>query len=465
LRVTEAQLPQQQAPFIPSSPDEEAIPAKPGQVFRVPGFPRLFGAQVVSSIGDWTGVVAIIALAGNISTNAVGLVMVARMLPGVFLAPIGGALIDRWNRKVVMVTADIGRAGLLVALPFFDNMLGLVVISFCIEVLTLLWGPAKDATVPNIVKEPDQLAAANSLNMFAAYGTFPIGSILFALMAAVSSWVSNFSAVSPFRPEQASLAIWVDAITFLVSALLISGLHIPKGGAKAREKQTVGDTWRDVAEGLRFIRSAPLVRGVMIGLAGGLIGGGSIIPLGAVFTTEVLQSTPSAYGFLVTSLGVGAAAGVVTLLFVQRRLPRVQVFVWGVVLAGIAIGVMAWVTTLAFAIVLVALVGAGAGCAYVTGFTLLQESVSDEMRGRTFATLYTVVRVCLLLSLTIGPFVAGGLDTLADKLTDGTVDIGSATLTIKGVQLTLFLGGVITVGAGFAARRRMRKAQEDLSVL
>ena len=44
--MTEAQLPQQQAPFIPSSPDEEAIPAKPGQVFRVPGFPRLFGAQV-----------------------------------------------------------------------------------------------------------------------------------------------------------------------------------------------------------------------------------------------------------------------------------------------------------------------------------------------------------------------------------------------------------------------------------
>jgi dTMP kinase len=458
--VSEAQPPQQQAPFIPSTVDEEPIPSKPGQVFRVPGFPRLFAAQVVSAIGDWVGLVAIIALAGEFSANAVGLVMVARMLPGLLLAPIGGALVDRWNRKVVMVSADIGRAGLLVVLPFFDSMLGLVVISFSIEVLTLLWGPAKDATVPNIVKDPDQLGTANSLGMFAAWGTFPIGSILFALMAAVSSWVTSFSAVTPFRPEQASLAIWMDAITFLVSALLISGLHIPKGGPKGvSDKPAFSQTWRDVGEGLQFIRSAPLVRGVMIGLAGGLIGGGSIIPLGAVFNTDILGGTTSAYGFLQTALGIGAATGVVSLLIFQRRLPRQSVFIWSVFAAGVAIGVMAWVSTLALAIVLIAIVGAGAGCAYVTGFTLLQESVSDEMRGRTFATLYAVVRVCLLLSLTIGPFVSSGLNALSNSLTDGAIDIGSSTLSIPGVRLTLWIGGAITVLSAFAARRRMRKSQ------
>jgi dTMP kinase len=168
---------------------------------------------------------------------------------------------------------------------------------------------------------------------------------------------------------------------------------------------------------------------------------------------------------LTTSLGIGAAAGVITLLWLQKRLPRVQVFFWSVILAGIALVIMAWVTTLAFAIVLVATIGAGAGCAYVTGFTLLQESVSDEMRGRTFATLYTVVRVCLLLSLTIGPFVASALDAISEKATNKQIEIGSATLTLEGVQLTLFLGGILTVGAGLAARRRMRKTQEDLSVL
>src|SRR5213078_1456559 len=120
------------------------------------------------------------AIAGTRTSNpgaAVGLVMVARMLPGFLLAPIGGALLDRWNRRVVMVTCDIGRAGLLVVLPFWDNLLGLVVISFCIEILTLLWGPAKDASVPNIVKDPEQLASANTFGLVAAYGTFLIGAV------------------------------------------------------------------------------------------------------------------------------------------------------------------------------------------------------------------------------------------------------------------------------------------------
>ena len=109
------------------------------------------------------------------------------------------------------------------------------------------------------------------------------------------------------------------------------------------------------------------------------------------------------------------------------------------------------------ALVLVATVGAGAGCGYVTGFTLLQESVADEMRGRTFATLYAVVRICLLLSLTIGPFVASGLGAVADATLDGEVDVGSVTVSLPGVRLALWLGGLVTVFAGLMARRRMRR--------
>jgi len=119
--------------------------------------------------------------------------------------------------------------------------------------------------------------------------------------------------------------------------------------------------------------------------------------------------------------------------------------------------------SLALAILLVAFVGACAGCAYVTGFTLLQESVSDEMRGRTFATLYTVVRLCLLLSLTIGPFVAAGLGALSGEFTNGQVKLGGAHLSLPGVRLALWLGGVLTVASGLAARRRMRKAKVEVN--
>ena len=219
----------------------------------------------------------------------------------------------------------------------------------------------------------------------------------------------------------------------------------------------MSQTWRDIVDGLRFIRSNPLVRGVMIGLAGGLLGGGSIVPLGALFTKDVLGASQSAFGFLTTALGMGAAVGVGTLLWLQRRLPREAVFTAAVVATGTAIVLVACVSTLAFAIVFVAVVGAGAGCAYVTGFTLLQESVVDEMRGRMFATLYTVVRLCLLLSLTVGPFVASGFDAISKDVTDGVLKVGPWHLGLPGVRLALWFGGGMTILSGLAARRRMRK--------
>jgi dTMP kinase len=445
------------APFIPSTADEQPIPPAPWRVFSVPGFTRLFAAQVVSSLGDWTALLAVLSLANEVSTNAVGFVMIARMLPGFLLAPLGGALVDRWNRKVVMVSADIGRACLIAVLPFWSNMAGLIVISFALELLTLLWGPAKDATVPNIVKDPDQLASANSLGVVAAFGTMPLGAVMFALLAAVASWLGGFEALDRFRVEQASLALWVDAGTFLLSAFLISGLALPRRGQPASTRPPPSQTWHDMVDGLRYIRANPLVRGVMIGLAGGLIGGGAIIPLGAVFADDILHADQSAFGFLTTALGVGAAIGVVTLLWLQRRLPRARVFTGAVITAGLALVVLAWVSTLAFAILLVAFFGAAAGCSYVTGFTLLQESVQDEMRGRIFATLYTVVRVCLLLALTIGPFVVTGFDAITG-LFSSEITVGSAHLALPGVRMALWAGGALTVLSGLAARRRMRKA-------
>jgi dTMP kinase len=449
-----------EAPFIPPAPDRDPIPPAPWRVFRVPGFVPLFGAQFVSSLGDWTGLIAVLSIANRVSNSAtaVGFVMVARMLPGFLFAPLGGALIDRWNRKVVMVTCDIGRAGLLALLPFWENIWGLVILSFLIEMLTLLWGPAKDASVPNIVTEPDHLASANSLGLFAAFGTFPLGAVMFATLAGIAKWLAHFHALHRFGVNQESLAIWVDGLTFLTSALLISRLRLEEGERRSRARIPVAQTWHDIKEGLSFIRSNPLVRGVMIGLAGGLIGGGAIVPLGPKVSTQVLGGGPAAFGLLMTALGIGAAIGVVTLLWLQRRLPREAVYTTSVVVTGAAIIATGLMSSLTPAFVLVMVLGAGAGCSYVTGFTLLQEGVSDDMRGRTFATLYTVVRLCLLLSLVLAPFLAGALDAISRHTINGRAHLGSFHFALPGVRLGLFGGGLVTILSGLAARRRMRLA-------
>jgi len=451
-----------QAPFIPSAPDEDPIPPAPWRVFRTPGFIPLIGAQFVSSLGDWTGLLAIIAIAQKVSGSGtgIGLVMVARMLPGFVLAPVGGVLLDRWNRKVVMVACDIGRFALLMVLPFWDNLLGLVVLSFLIEILTLLWGPAKDASVPNIVKDPEQLASANTFGLVAAYGTFLIGAVFFAVLAGVSKWLGGLPHLVLFHDEPNLLPIWVDALTFLVSALLISRLRLDEGERGPIKRVRFSQTRSDIVDGLKFVRSNPLVRGVMIGLAGGLIGGGMIIPLGPLFAHDVLGGGNSTFGILMIAFGVGAAIGVVTLLTVQRRLPRQAVFTSAVVATGAAMAGAGAVSSLTPAMFLVALLGAGAGCAYITGFTVLQESVSDDMRGRTFSTLYTVVRLCLLLSLTLGPFVSSALGSISKAVTDGSVTIGTVHLSLPGARLALWFGGLVTILSGAAARRRMRMARQ-----
>ena len=153
----------------------------------------------------------------------------------------------------------------------------------------------------------------------------------------------------------------------------------------------------------------------MIGLGVGLIGAGAMIPLGPSFAKEVLDGGSAAFGVLMTALGFGAAIGVVTLLWLQGRLPRITVFCFAVIGTGGFLVLAASFSALAPAALMVGGVGACAGTTYVTGFTVLQESVSDEMRGRTFATLYTVVRLCLLISLTISPLWADFWDWVTDE--------------------------------------------------
>jgi dTMP kinase len=117
-------------------------------------------------------------------------------------------------------------------------------------------------------------------------------------------------------------------------------------------------------------------------------------------------------------------------------------------------------SSVAPAVLFIGAVGACAGTSYVTGFTLLQENSSDEIRGRTFATLYTVIRLCLLISLTISPLWADFWDWVTNQLfTDQTIVIGSISYVIPGVRIALWGGGLIAYAAGIVALRSVRRAR------
>jgi dTMP kinase len=450
---------EKQAPFI----DEEGIPHEPWRVFGTGSFFRLWLSQVLSSLGDWIGLLAILALANNISDSnaaALSLVMVARMLPGFLLAPVVGALVDRLDRKQVMVLSDLGRAGLLVLLPFVDSLAGLVIASFALELFALFRGPATAATVPQIVPA-ENLAGANSLSLVAAFGTFPLGALVFASLAGLASWLNGFDALSFLALDRESIALYFDAAAFAVSALITMTIAIPKTHLEPGQRLKVTQTLQDIKEGIKFLASNELVRGVMYGLAGGLLGGGMMVPLGPVFSSEVLLEGTGGFGLLMFALGFGAAIGVITLVLLQKRAPLETVFWLAVVGTGAGIFVAASFSALVPAMFVVIVVGAAAGTGYVSGFTLLQRHTHDEVRGRTFAALYTLVRVCLLVSLTVTPLLASLSDELTEALFDDqVVEIGGQAIALPGVRIALWLGGAISIFAGLVARREMIRAHK-----
>jgi len=444
------------APFIPEG-EEHPVPTESFSLFRSKAFLRLWIAQVFSSLGDWVGLFAILNITAQVSNKsaiALSLVMGARMLPGFFLATLGGVMVDRFDRRKIMVLCDVGRAGLICTVPFVNSLWLLVVVSFFIEIMTLLWGPAKDASVPHFVPE-DKLASANTLSLVASYGTFPIGAAIASALVVVATWLGGFDALSSLKVDKDVVSLWFDAATYIVSAVLVFRLPIPKPARNGTQKLDFASSIREIKDGFQFMRTEVFSRAVIVGLGGGLIGAGAMIPLGTVFATEVLGSQAQ-YGVMLTALGTGAAIGILIVLALQKRLPRDELFGWAVIGVGVFL-----ITGVAFnvsglAAMFIALVGACAATAYVTGFTLIQEHVSDEMRGRTFATLYAVVRLCLLLSLTVSPLFSDLYDWLFGLVNSSQhVRLGGFAYSFPGVRLALWGGGVLTIVSGVYARRQV----------
>src|SRR5439155_25530104 len=127
-------------------------------LFDARGFRRLLIGQAVSGIGDWVATLAFSTLAFDLTRNstAVAVVLVLRLLPPIFAAPVGGLLADRMDRRLIMVSCDVARAGLILLVPFFGIGV-LYVVAFVHECISLLFLPARDASIPLLVPDRGDL--------------------------------------------------------------------------------------------------------------------------------------------------------------------------------------------------------------------------------------------------------------------------------------------------------------------
>jgi dTMP kinase len=426
-----------------------SLAAKLRAVLRVHDFRKLWLSMSLSSFGDWLGLLAITATATSLvdgfaaANFALGAVLLFRLLPAIVLGPLAGAIADRWDRRKTMVVTDVIRFSLFASIPIVDNLVWLFVAQFLIEAFSLFWIPAKDAAVPNMLRK-DQLEPANQLSLVTTYGLTPVlAAIVFALLTTLGSQVRR---ILP-AVDAVDLALYLNALTFLVAAVVIWNLPSISGrraaGAVIRQESFFGS----LRHGFSFAGHTPLVRGLVVGITGAMAAAGVVIATGQAFA-DALGGGDAAYGLLFGAVFIGLGLGIALGPSIARDLARERIFGIALVGAGVMVLLMSWTFTLWLALLLVVLMGFFAGIAYLAGFTLLGTEVQDEIRGRTFAIVQSLVRAALILSLAIVPFCVGLIGR-------HELDLGPITVPMTGERIMLFVAGLLTLMVGVLAYRQM----------
>ncbi len=417
-----------------------------------PAFSRLLAAMSISSLGDWVGFVAVTSLVTTLSGSvakagfAISAVMVARMLPAILFGPIAGALVDRVDRKQIMIVADIGRGVMYASMAFMGQLWAIFLLSFAIECLSLLWSPARDASLPNMVPRR-QLANANSIGLVSTYGTLPLGGAVFAALTAFSSWIGGRVAFLGDRPE--TLALLLDACTFAFSAFMVSRIEFPPPTRGLTGRFDLSRVWRDVVDGVRFLREDSIASAMTGGIVIAFAAVGAVLALGPIFVGS-LDADAAAWGVMVTAFGVGMFLGMATANQLNKIVERDVVFTWALLAAAGTLFVLAAMPNLALAAVVAVWLGAFCGLAWVSGYTLLQENVEDEFRGRTFASLTTLSRLGLFLSLTVFPI-------LSSVYVDYDFNIGGQRIDLSGPRQAMWTAGALAMVAGLNTRRLLKR--------
>ncbi|WP_319459779.1 dTMP kinase [Micromonospora sp. RTP1Z1] len=429
-------------------------------VLRIRPFRRLWIVLGAASFGDWLGLLATsVFAAAQVSGDtakgaAFGTLIAIRLLPALLLGPVAGVLADRFDRRWTMVICDVLRFLLFASIPLFaltGASGGLVVgwaaiATFLIETLTLLWIPAKEAAVPNLIPRA-RLETANQLTLITTYGLTPIAAAIG--LAVLDRSVRGLSGGEmPSWAEPAQLALWFNAFSRLATALVVAfGIkEISQGQASERDR-TEQSMMSQFTEGWKYIGHTPLVRGLVLGIFGAFAGGGIVVGTAKFFAAS-LGAGDAAFYMLFGAIFIGLAVGIGLGPMIVRDMSRRRWFGMSIVLASASVLVLAFAIHLSMAILGAILVGAGAGMAFLAGTTLLGGEVADEVRGRVFAVVQIGTRLVLILAIALSSLLVGVGSSR--KLT--IADLG---VSVSSTRLLLLAAGAAGIFAGISAFGQM----------
>jgi predicted MFS family arabinose efflux permease len=449
-------LPEQQN-SIEGSTQTEAIPTESQAtatsklgftpVLRNPNFLALWSGQVFSQLADKVYLVLMIALIASRfqDTNQtisgwVSVLMIFFTIPAVLFGSVAGVFVDRWSKKGVLVSTNILRGILVLAVPFllwitqswrsFYNLpVGFYVllgITFLVSTLTQFFAPAEQAVIPLIVK-PENLLSANSLYTTTMMASLIIGfAVGEPVLALADSLVRQLGGSGwDFGKEL------VVGGSYVMAGLLL--LLLKTGENRETPAEEPPHVWQDIREGLSYLKHHKQVRNALIQLVI-LFSVFAAISVLAVRLAETLPGMKaSQFGFLLSAAGVGMACGAAILGHWDQRLSHAQLSLYGSAgMAGALVGVGLFTNHLWLTLLMTTILGGFAAMVGIPMQTTIQAETPPEMRGKVFGLQNNAINIALSLPLAL----AGLAETWLGLR---TVFFGLAALVIAGGVLNWYI--------------------------
>ncbi len=345
-------------------------------------FRRLWTGNLISLLGDWFNTIAIYTLIVELTGSplALGAVFITKMLPWAVAAPLAGVIVDRYNRRRLMIGTDLARAVVVLGFLLIDtpgDVPWLYALLTAQVVIGAVFQPAKSASLPNITT-PRELLTANAL-MSATWST------MLAVGAALGGLATEaFGTTAVF---------WIDSATYIVSAVFIYGTTIPQD-TKPGQQSLLRSAAREIIEGWQHLRAHPRIGRIALAKATWAVGGGSLVYMLALVGDRIAPGALAAgIGVLFMARGIGTGIGPIIMRAVFTDRDRWPAVLGGaIIFCGLcytAISFVPWDATAVIITLTCALVVAGhaaSGGNWVLSTVMLQKRTADRYRGRVFST-------------------------------------------------------------------------------
>jgi len=397
----------------------------PFAVFRNRNFSLMWSGQLVSTIGT-----ALTSLAASIyvfrltdSALSVGLMLMATAAPSLLVGLFAGVFVDRYDRKKIMITADLIRALLVVLIPFLVpiNIIWLYIIVMLTSAIGQFFDPAHESVLPEVASD-EELASANSLMAISSFGSTAVGFAAAGLIASAAdiSW-----------------AFYIDSATFLISALCIYLINIKP--FTAEDETSVSIVISNLRAGMRQLFNTPILRSLFTAQVPVLIAFGLSNTLLLPFALRALKATEFEYGLQEGLTSIGFVVGSLLMANVFDRMREgvwIAVSYLAMAVAGI---IYSSLHSIPLAILIVTISGFFNAPSSIARRIVVQRNTPREMRGRVNSVFFVARDVLFLVGM--------GAAGLADAIDVRLMYLVSALILLLGGILVVVLPGLRQEGA------------------